>query len=257
MPRIVMTSWNVNSVRQRAEHLGRLLAEKSPDVLLLQETKVEDPAFPAGPIADLGYEVLISGQKTWNGVAIASRIPLVDPSESLPNGYTTTEKRILAATVSGIRLVNVYVPNGGSSAESFSGKLRFLDAMLDSFIGGAPGERVLLAGDFNVAPREDDVYDPVALDGEVCFHPDERARMEAMFKAGAVDLFRRFTPGGKAYSWWDYRQLGFQKNRGMRLDHFIASPAIAAHAVACTIDREPRKWQKPSDHAPVTAVFEI
>lgn len=257
MPVVTVTSWNVNSIRQRIEQVARLLEDRGPDVLLLQETKVEDSSFPADSLGALGYSVLAKGQRTWNGVALVSRLPLESPSESLPNGFSTTAKRILCATVAGIRIANVYVPNGGSSPESFHEKLGFLDALLDTVLGSSPRDRMLLAGDFNVAPGEDDVYDPIALAGEVCFHPEERARMSAMFGAGAVDLFRRFTPGGKAYSWWDYRQLGFQKNRGMRLDHLIASPALAVLARSCTIDREPRKWLKPSDHAPVTAVFEI
>lgn len=252
-----MTTWNVNSIRQRIGHVERLLETSRPDVLLLQETKVEDSAFPADTIRDRGYDLLVSGQKAWNGVAIASLLPLGDPSEALPNGFSVPGKRILAATVAGVRLVNVYVPNGGSSPESFRGKLEFLDAMLESLAGCLPDAVLLLAGDFNVAPGEEDVYDPVALDGTICFHPDERSRMRAMLDAGGVDLFRRFTPGGKAYSWWDYRELGFQRNRGMRLDHMIASPALARMAASCSIGREQRKWPKPSDHAPVSAVFEL
>jgi exodeoxyribonuclease-3 len=255
MPAVTVTTWNVNSIRQRIDHVAGLLRDVRPDILLLQETKVEDSAFPSSPIRDLGYSLVTSGQKTWNGVAIASLLPLDDVSDRLPNGYSTPERRILAATVAGFRLVNVYVPNGGSSAESFAGKLLFLDALLETVLGCAPACRLLLGGDFNVAPADDDVYDPVALNGMVCFHPEERARLNGMTAGGAVDLFRRFTPKGKAYSWWDYRQLGFQRDRGMRLDHLVASPALAACATACSIDRTFRMLQKPSDHAPVSVAF--
>jgi exodeoxyribonuclease III len=257
MPTISITSWNVNSIRQRMEQVARLIVETAPDVLFLQETKVEDAAFPAAPIRELGYSLLASGQKAWNGVALISRLPLDEASEVLPNGYSTPSKRILSATAAGLRLVNVYVPNGGASPESFAQKLEFLDALVDVMSHCPKDVRLLLGGDFNVAPGEDDVYDPVTLDGSVCFHPEERARMQKLVESGAVDLFRRFTPTGRAYSWWDYRGLGFQRNLGMRLDHFMASPALAARAVSCAIDRGPRKWMKPSDHAPVTAVFDI
>ncbi len=253
---IRVATWNVNSIRQRLDHVLRFLGEWGPDILLLQETKVEDGLFPGAAFAENGYTTAFSGQKTWNGVAMISKLPLEEISEELPGGMRWPEKRILCATAAGIRIGNVYVPNGGSSGDSFASKLAFLDS-LDRVLASVPADMpFLLAGDFNVAPAEDDVHDPEALDGSVCFHPEERLRVGRMLSAGAVDLFRRFHPSGKAYSWWDYRELSFQRNRGMRLDLMLASPALAARAESCEIVREARKWQKPSDHAPVLAAFE-
>lgn len=229
---------------------------RRPDVLLLQETKVEDSLFPDGPFRERGFDVAFSGQKTLNGVAVLSRSKLDVVRSGLASGFLDDQKRVIVARTAGLTVMSVYVPNGGDpSLERFGDKLAFLGELATEASEGSRGGPFLMAGDFNVAPGDDDVYDPEALDGHICFHPEERSRFRGILDAGLTDLFRKFNPAGRAFSWWDYREGSFRRDAGMRLDHMLVSPGLAGAAVSCRIDREPRGWEKPSDHAPLVAEF--
>ncbi|HOA05315.1 MAG TPA: exodeoxyribonuclease III [Candidatus Fermentibacter daniensis] len=255
---LTIASWNVNSIRARLSHVLTWLDDRKPDVLLLQETKVENGLFPREPFEERGMHVLASGQKALNGVAVVSRHHPELLGETLSSGFLADQRRVLRVRIMGITLMDVYVPNGGdTSGERFADKLRFLEELAREAGLSSQERYMLMAGDFNVAPGEDDVTDAKVMDGRLCFHPEERTRFESILRTGLTDLFRAFNPDGKAYSWWDYREGSFRRNAGMRLDHILVSPALAAAARSCTIDREPRSWDRPSDHAPVSAVFEL
>ena len=229
------------------------LEAQRPDVVCLQETKVEDALFPLEPLKALGYHVVFHGQRTYNGVAILSR---TEPTDVLRGGDlpgADPQARLLAATVEGVRVVNAYAPNGHAvGSEKFAYKLewyRRLRALLDgSFDRQAP---LVLCGDLNVAPEARDVYDPERFANDVLFHAEARAALAQVMDFGLVDGFRARRPEPGRYSWWDYRQLAFPKNRGARIDHVLATPALAARLTAAAIDRELRKGKQPSDHAPV------
>jgi exodeoxyribonuclease III len=247
-----LATWNVNSIRARLDPVLRWLREESPDVLCMQEIKVEPERFPAEPFRELGYHLILSSQKTWNGVAIASTVEPLDVREGLPGGFLKDQKRLLSARISGIRIVNAYVPNGGDvTLDRFNDKLRFLDELTACAADLSREGPLIVMGDFNVAPGPDDVYDPLALEGTICFHPEERTRVREMLASGMEDVFRRFHPAGKAYSWWDYRGAGFRRNLGMRLDLILLNGPAAAMAEGCEIQIGPRSREKPSDHAPV------
>ena len=252
-----LATWNVNSIRARLEVVLRWLREESPDVLCMQEIKVQEDLFPREPFEKAGYHLVINGQKTWNGVAIASKIEPTSVRLGLPGGFLDEQKRLLAVDVGGVTVVNVYVPNGGDvNLERFTEKLEYLDR-LRTYSGELAGNGPLVVmGDFNVAPGPDDVHDPEALEGTVCYHPEERLRIGEMLSDGLIDIFRKFNPEGKAYSWWDYRAGGFRRNLGMRLDLVLVNAEAAAMAVGCEIQREPRSWEKPSDHTPVVVDLE-
>lgn len=230
----------------------RWLREESPDVLCMQEIKVENELFPSEPFRELGYSLAVNGQKSWNGVAIASRIGFDDVRKDLPGGFLKEQKRTISAVTGDIRVVNVYVPNGGDvTLDRFQDKLRYLDelgAYADALSAEGP---LVVMGDFNVAPGPDDVYDPEALEGSICFHPEERARVSRMIAGGFHDAYRLFNPTGKAFSWWDYRAMAFRRKRGMRLDLVLLNEPATELAEGCEIQADPRKWEKPSDHAPV------
>jgi exodeoxyribonuclease III len=250
--RVKLATWNVNSIRARLELVVRWLREETPDIFCMQETKVEPELFPAEPFHDLGYHLLVSGRKSWNGVAIASRAEPTDVREGLPGGFLQDQKRLLSMRIGGLRIVNVYVPNGGDvTLDRFGEKLQYLDELTAFAADLSPDGPLVVMGDFNVAPEIDDVYDPVALDGSICFHPEERARVRKMLATGMEDVFRRFNPTGKAYSWWDYRSMAFRRKMGMRLDLILLNGPAASLAEDCVIQAAPRKWEKPSDHAPV------
>lgn len=253
-----VATWNVNSIRTRMPSVLRWLEESGADVLLMQETKVVDDLFPAAALQAAGYAVAFHGQKRYNGVAIASRLPFDGVEQGLPSGYLADQARAISATIEGVRLLNVYVPNGGSpNSPRFAEKLGFLDELAGLAAEWSAGGSCMIAGDYNVAPGPDDVFDPDEMDGRVCYHPEERRRVAAMVDAGMVDLFRELTPEGKAYSWWDYRAAAFRRDRGMRLDLMLASPELAGHLSGCEIHRGVRGWDRPSDHAPVSADLAI
>jgi exodeoxyribonuclease-3 len=254
-----VATWNVNSVRAREERLLAWLASRAPDVLCLQETKVVDDGFPADACRAAGYAVAHFGQRTYNGVSILSRAPLEDVQRGFGDGEDDEQARFIAATTMGVRIMSVYVPNGQAvGSPKFDYKLRWM-ARLERWVDAhvTPTAPALLCGDFNVAPTDLDVHDPEAWRGSVLCTPEERAALARVCGDRLVDVVRGLHPDTVMYSWWDYRQLAFPKNRGLRIDHVLATAPLAARAREAGIDREARKGKLPSDHAPVWAVFEV
>lgn len=251
-----LATWNVNSIRARQERLARWLDQNQPDVLCLQELKVVDAEFPRELVEAAGYHAAVFGQKTYNGVAILGR---TEPSRVRRGlGDEDPQARLLAAEVAGVHVVNVYIPNGQTvGSDKWAYKLawmRRLAEYLDAHY--KPSDPVVLCGDFNVARDDLDVARPDNWADSVLCHPDAREQLETIRRWGLIDVFRQMHPEGGLYSWWDYRMLGFAKNNGLRLDHIFATAPLAERCRAAEIDREERKGEKPSDHAPVIAVFE-
>jgi len=251
-----LATWNVNSLKVRLPHLTDWLAKTQPDIVCLQELKMEDAKLPRAELAAAGYRAASSGQKTYNGVAILSRAALQDEIAGIP-GFADEQKRVIAATVDGVRVICVYCPNGQAvGSEKYEYKLRWYAALqryLASELQQHP--RLAVAGDFNVAPEDRDVHDPKAWEGQVHVSEPERAAWRALLDLGLQDTFRLFEQPEKTYSWWDYRMLGFRRNAGLRIDQILVSAALAAQCTACTVDKGPRKLERPSDHAPVVAEF--
>lgn len=251
-----IATWNVNSIRVRLPQVLEWLQQENPDVLCLQETKITDEDFTLTAIRDAGYHAVYCGQKSYNGVATLSRSPATDVVSSLP-GAAGDQKRLLAATVGGVRVVNVYVPNGEEvGSEKYSYKLSWLKA-LEKFIARELKNhpRLALLGDYNIAPEERDVHDPRRWEGRVLFSDKERAAFRRLVQHGLTDVFRKFDQPEKSFSWWDYRAGAFQRNHGLRIDHILCSDTLASECRHCRIDIEPRKHERPSDHAPVIAEF--
>jgi exodeoxyribonuclease-3 len=252
-----LATWNVNSIRVRLPQVLEWLKKEDPDVLCLQETKITDEEFPAAAFHDAGYHAVYTGQKTYNGVATLSRVPAADVVTSLA-GADGTQKRLLAATVNGVRTVNAYIPNGEQvGSDKYAYKLAWL-AALDKYLARElkTHSRLALLGDYNIAPEERDVHDPKLWEGRVLFSDKERAAFQRLIQRGLVDVFRQFEQPEKSFSWWDYRAAGFRRNHGLRIDHILCSPALASECRSCSIDVEPRKHERPSDHAPVVARFQ-
>lgn len=251
-----ITTWNVNSLRVRLPHLLDWLGANPVDAIGIQETKLTDDRFPVDELAAAGWQAVFHGQKTYNGVALLSREPAADVVRGIP-GYEDAQARVIAGTVGDTRVINVYVPNGQAvGSEKYAYKLAWLDALVGYLRASlADWPRLALVGDFNIAPAPEDTHDPAVWEGKILCSDAERERFVQLIDAGLHDCFRRFEHPEKTFSWWDYRQLGFQLNKGLRIDHVLASDALAAACSACAVDREPRKWEKPSDHAPVTAEF--
>lgn len=251
-----LAAWNVNSLKVRLPQLLEWLAEQQPDAVCLQETKLEDHNFPLGEIEAAGYHAVFSGQKTYNGVALLTRQSPADVVCGNPL-FADAQKRLLAATVGGMRIVCAYMPNGQSvGSDKYAYKLAWLEALRDWLgeqLGAYP--RLALAGDFNIAPEDRDVYDPAAWRGQILCSDAERAAFQRLLALGLKDSFRLFDQPAMSFSWWDYRMLGFQKNRGLRIDHILLSAPLAERCTAAGIDREMRKHPRPSDHAPVTAAI--
>lgn len=249
-----IASWNVNSLKVRLPQLLDWLLAQRPDVVCLQETKLDDDAFPQEEIGAAGYHVVFSGQKTYNGVALLSRTEPTDVACGNPL-YPDSQKRLLAATVGGLRIVCAYVPNGQAvGSEKYAYKLAWLDALVE-WIGAqlSANPQLVVAGDFNIAPDDRDVHDPAAWAGQVLCSAPERAAFQRLLGLGLQDSFRLFEQAANSFSWWDYRMLGFQKNRGLRIDHILLSTVLAGRCTAATIERRLRKLERPSDHAPVIA----
>jgi exodeoxyribonuclease III len=253
-----IATWNVNSLRVRLPQLQEWVEANPVDVLALQETKLIDADFPAAQLAAIGYRSVFSGQKTYNGVAILSRHAIETPVTDLPD-FADPQRRLLAATVGGIRIVDVYVPNGQTvGSDKYAYKLAWLKALrnyLQAEIAAHP--QLLLLGDFNVAPEDRDVHDPKSWEGSVLVSDAERAAVVEIQGLGLADLFRKFDQPPETFSWWDYRQGAYRRNNGLRIDLILGTDAMHRSCVSCGIDREPRTWERPSDHAPCVANFDI
>ena len=249
-----LASWNVNSLKVRLPHVLAWLADHRPDIVCLQETKLEDRNFPAAELEAAGYQAAFAGQKTYNGVAILSRLPLDDVLIGIP-AFADEQQRLIAATAGGVRIVCGYFPNGQSvGSDKYAYKLRWIEALTDWLRKELMQHpRLALLGDYNIAPDERDVHDPQAWVGQVLFSEAERAAFQHLIGLGLQDAFRLFEQPEKIYSWWDYRMMAFRRNRGLRIDHILLSEALAKDCTACTVDKEPRKAERPSDHAPVMA----
>ncbi|HRA38883.1 MAG: exodeoxyribonuclease III [Thermomonas sp.] len=248
-----IASWNVNSLNVRLPHLQRWLDEAKPDVVALQETKQEDHKFPEDALLELGYRSVFSGQKTYNGVAIISRLPFTGECVNAIPGFDDPQKRVLAATVGDARIVDLYVVNGEAvGSGKFDYKLRWLAAVrewLRAEIAAHPNLVVL--GDFNIAPDDRDVFDPRRWREKVLCSSPEREAYRALLELGLHDSFRLFNDEAGHHSWWDYRLSGFERGWGLRIDLVLVSESLKARCVAAGIDREPRSWERPSDHTPV------
>jgi exodeoxyribonuclease-3 len=255
---MLIATWNVNSLRVRLPHLKDWLAANPVDVLALQETKIDDASFPREEIEALGLQVAFNGQRTYNGVALLARTALEDVVPGIP-GFADEQKRVLAATIGGVRVIDVYVPNGQAvGSDKYEYKLRWFAALRDYVAAElARHPQLAILGDYNVAPEDRDVHDPKAWEGSVHVSEPERTALRALLATGLEDCFRRFEQPEKTFSWWDYRMMAFRRNAGLRIDLILASAALAQKCRACHIDRAPRKLERPSDHAPVVARFDI
>ena len=249
-----LATWNVNSLKVRLPHLLDWLTKHAPDVVCLQETKIEDPNFPVAAIEAAGYRTAFSGQRTYNGVAIVSRAPLADVQAGIP-GFEDEQKRVVTATVGDMRVVCAYVPNGQAvGTEKYEYKLKWMRAFaawLRAELVRHP--RLVVLGDCNVAPEDRDVHDPKLWAGQVLCSEEERAAFRRLLDLGLKDSFRLFDQPEKSFTWWDYRMNQFKRNMGLRIDHILASAELAARCTSCTIDVAPRRLERPSDHAPVLA----
>jgi exodeoxyribonuclease-3 len=246
-----IATWNVNSLKVRLPHLLDWLSTHAPDVVCLQELKCEDKALPLPELEAAGYQVAAYGQKTYNGVAILSRAPMTEIVRGIA-GFDDEQRRVIAATVDGLRIVCGYFPNGQAlGSEKFAYKLRWLEALtawLRAELLSHPA--MVLAGDFNIAPEDRDAH--VEWREPIHVTPPEREAFQALVALGFVDAYRCFEQAEKSFSWWDYRMMAFRRNFGLRIDHLLVTPAVQARLLGCWIDRAPRKLDKPSDHAPVT-----
>jgi exodeoxyribonuclease-3 len=251
-----LAAWNVNSLKVRLPHLTDWLARAQPDIVCLQELKLEDPRFPRAELETAGYQAAASGQKTYNGVAILSRAGLSDVSMGMP-GFADEQRRVIAATAGGMRAICVYCPNGQAvGSEKYDYKLRWFAALKEYLTAEmARHPRLAVAGDFNVAPEDRDVHDPKAWEGQVLVSEPERSAWRALLALGLQDAFRLFEQPEKIFSWWDYRMMGFRRNAGLRIDHILVSAELAGRCTGSSVDKEPRKLERPSDHAPVIAEF--
>lgn len=247
-----LATWNVNSLAVRLPQLLAWLEAQQPDVVVLQETKLTDDKFPAAELEAAGWRAAWHGQKTYNGVALLSRAPAEAVVKNIP-GFDDEQARVIAGTVGGVRTIGAYFPNGQApDSDKFVYKMRWLDA-LRAFVRAelAVHPQLVLMGDFNIAPEDRDVYDPVAWAGQIHCTPEERAHFKELLAVGLHDAFRLFEQPPKSWSWWDYRNLAFRKNQGLRIDHILVSEALKPRVSACVIDKAPRKNERPSDHAPV------
>ena len=251
-----IATWNVNSLNVRLGHTLEWLGIAKPDVLVLQEIKQVTEAFPADKFEEVGYKGIASGQKTYNGVAVIS---LAEPQDAVTDfpGFDDPQRRILATTIESVRVVNLYVPNGSEvGSEKYEYKLGWLEA-LRGFLRDEMNahDDVVVLGDFNIAPDDRDVYDPEKWGDAILCSPRERDALKALIELGLSDVYRQFDQPEQTFSWWDYRAAGFRRNAGLRIDLILASEGLAGKCKASYIDREPRSWDRPSDHTPVIAEF--
>lgn len=253
-----IATWNVNSLRVRLPHVLDWLEQAQPDVLAVQETKMTDPEFPVDTFFQQGYHTVFSGQKTYNGVALISREPPTDTVTDIP-GFDDPQRRVLAATLGEVRVVNLYVPNGSEvGSDKYAYKLDWLRALHGFLVDDLKQyPQTVVLGDFNIAPHDRDVHDPVAWHEKILCSTPERQALERLLALGLVDVFRQIDPEVTQYTWWDYRAAGFRRNLGLRIDLILASRALAEGARSCVVDIAPRKLERPSDHAPVIAEFGV
>ena len=253
-----IATWNVNSLNVRLPHVLDWLAANKPDALCLQETKQEDSKFPYQALKEAGYQAIHSGQKTYNGVAIISPHQIDEVHMGIHN-FADEQKRLIAATINGVRIVCVYIPNGQAiGSDKYAYKLSWLKAFtpwLESEI--SKHTQLALLGDYNIAPEDIDCHDPAAWMGQVLVSEPEREAFKALIDLGLQDSFRLFEKGEGQFSWWDYRMAGFRRNLGMRIDHILTTPALSKASTASYIDKAPRKLERPSDHTPVVLEFNI
>ena len=253
-----LATWNVNSLNVRLPHVLDWLEKNPVEVLCLQETKQQDEDFPHAELLAAGYHSAFSGQKTYNGVAILSRVPLEEVQFGIPN-FDDEQKRVISATINGVRVVCVYVPNGQAvDSDKYYYKLGWLSALrewLRKELLRYP--ELVLLGDYNIAPENRDVHDPVVWQGSVLVSEAERIQYQNIVKLGLHDSFRLFEQADKSYTWWDYRMMAFRRNHGVRIDHILISEPLVAKCKSCIIDREPRKRDRPSDHTPVVVELDV
>lgn len=253
-----IATWNVNSLGVRLPQVLQWLASAQPDILALQEIKMLDAKFPLAEIAAAGYQAISSGQKTYNGVAILSRLSARDVQTDLPD-MQDPQRRILAASIGDVRVLNLYVPNGQSvDSEKYLYKMDWLQKVtqyVQQQLALYP--KMVVLGDFNIAPEDRDVHEPKLWEGQVLCSAPERTAFRQLIQAGLCDTFRQFEQAEGLFSWWDYRMAAFRRNLGLRIDHVLASPALCAVCTACQIDKTPRTWERPSDHTPVVADFNL
>jgi exodeoxyribonuclease-3 len=251
-----LATWNVNSLAVRLPQLLDWLREHPVDAIVLQETKLADDKFPVDEIEAAGYRALWHGQKTYNGVALLTRDGTSDAQRNIP-GFDDDQARVIAATVGGLRVIGAYFPNGQApGSDKFAYKMRWIEALRNwvrTELAAHP--RLVLMGDFNIAPEDRDVHDPVAWAGQIHCTDEEREHFRQLVGLGLVDAFRLFEQPPKSWSWWDYRNLAFRKNQGLRIDHVLVGQALRGAVSACTIDKAPRKNERPSDHAPVVVTL--
>jgi exodeoxyribonuclease-3 len=252
-----IATWNVNSMNVREPHVIEWLQAHEPDVLVLQEIKQITEKFPAEALQAIGYHSIASGQKTYNGVAVISKTPAVDPVFDFPD-LDDPQRRILASTVNGIRIIDLYIPNGSEvGSDKYAYKLGWLDS-LRRFLKAEleTHEKLVVLGDFNIAPADADVHDPEKWGEAILCSPAERKALTDLYELGLSDVFRKFDHPEKTFSWWDYRAAGFRRNAGLRIDLILTSDVMTERCTASYVDKEPRGWERPSDHAPVVAEFD-
>jgi len=256
---MILATWNVNSINVRLPQLLLWLQETKPNVVCLQETKVVDDKFPLAELKAAGYHAEFVGEKSYNGVAILSDKPLSDVEKGLQREVGPGSKRIISARYEDVRIVDVYIPNGGEvGSEKYAYKLEWIAALKEHFERRfKPEEQLVVTGDFNIAPLDLDVFDPKACAGGILVSEGERKILDDFKSWGLTDVFRDLHPQAKLFSWWDYRMMAFRKNIGFRIDHIWATRSLASKAKSIYIDKEPRKFEQPSDHAPVLAEFAL
>jgi exodeoxyribonuclease-3 len=253
-----IATWNVNSMNVRQAHVIEWLQSNDPDVLVLQEIKQVSEKFPVDELQSIGYHSIASGQKTYNGVAVISKTPASDPVTDFPD-LEDPQRRILASTVGDVRVIDLYIPNGSEvGSDKYEYKLgwlaslrRFLEAEIQKY------EKLVVLGDFNIAPADEDVHDPEKWGEAILCSPAERKALRDLLDLGLTDVFRKFDHPEKTFSWWDYRAAGFRRNAGLRIDLILTSDVMTEHCTASYVDKEPRAWERPSDHTPVVAEFEF
>lgn len=253
-----IATWNVNSMKVRLPQVLEWLAASNPDVLVLQEIKQVTEAFPVEELREAGYASVANGQKTYNGVATVARSELTDPVLELPS-FEDHQRRVLATTVNGVRVINLYVPNGQAvGSEKYDYKLGWLRSLRDYLEDElSQHEELVVLGDFNIAPADEDVYDAEKWGDAILCSPKEREALAHLLDLGLTDVFRKFDQPEKSFSWWDYRAAGFRRNAGLRIDLILTSEAMTERCKTSYVDKEPRAWERPSDHAPVVAEFDL